>query len=173
MSRRRRALSLVEVLLAAVILGMMAIPMVGLFQMGNRMGVAGAREFEATLLANEVIELLRAEMDSRIANTDRVQSRPRVTLQAPEGFTYGVDAEDLGEGLDRCKVTVRWVEGKRTRDLTLETLISRRPTVNIVPTKADGSRRAEPGPALPAGTPAGTAGPARRSAGFQLPKAGP
>ena len=166
MPHRRRALSLVEILLAAVILGMLSVPLVGLFQMGNRMGVAGAREFEATLLANEVVELLRAEMDERIAGTDRTQSRPRVTLQAPDGFTYGVDVKPLETDLDQCVVTIRWKEGKRSREMSLETLISRSPTVKIVPTRADGSRKVPVSEATSAPAPAD---PTKRRAGFQAP----
>jgi hypothetical protein len=160
----------VEILLAAVILGMLSVPLVGLFQMGNRMGVAGAREFEATLLANEVAELLRAELDERIAGTDRAQNRPRLAVKSPKGFTYGVDVKPLEKGLDHCTITVRWKEGKRSREMSLETLVSRSPSVKIVPTRADGSRKvpvkaAAPAPAAP--------DPTRRTAGFQLPGAKP
>lgn len=170
MSCRRRALSLIEVLLAAVILGVMAIPLVGLFQMGNRMGVAGAREFQATLFANELVELMRADLDARIAGTDRVQTRPRVNLAAPEGYTYVVDMKSVESGLDRCQVKVRWKEGKRNRDMTLEALVSRAPTVKIVPTRADGSRRIPVKTSAPAPAPPD---PTKRRAGFQLPGASP
>lgn len=170
MTRRRRALSLVEILLAAVILGVLSIPLVGLFQMGNKMGVAGAREFQATLLANEVVELIRAELDERIAGTDRTQNRPRVTLVAPDGFTYGVDAKPVEKGLDVLVVTVRWKEGKRSREMSLETLVSRSPSVHIVPTKSDGSRKT---PVKPAGPAPAAPDPTKRKVGFQLPGAKP
>lgn len=123
---------MVEILLAVGVLAAMTVPMIGLFQAGNRVGVASDNRLRAALLAHEIIERVRGEMDHWTLKSARRVSRPQVRLSAPKGVTYGVETRLLSEDLEELVVTIRWREGRHERKLALKSLVSRAPGIQSI-----------------------------------------
>ncbi len=144
----RRALSLVEVLLAVAVLGVMTVPLVGLFTLGSRASTSGDREVVAAFLAHEVLEKLRVESEAWAAKSDREVPPLRASAKAPEGYTYQIETKPLGDGLLELAVAVRWTEGKTPREVKLATALSRRPGLKSWPVAGRGG---SPGFPMPGG----------------------
>lgn len=123
---RRRALSLVEILIALVILSMSLIPLVLLFQMGGSSSRSGERELVALLFAHEVLEVMRAELDTWTADADQALAMPNVQLTPPKGFSYRLEVRPVEKGLDTVGVVVTWKERRKDRKTRLDALVSRR-----------------------------------------------
>ncbi len=116
------------------------VPMLGMFQLGSRMGVSGERQLQATLFANEVIERVRGEMDRWALNSKGRINMPRMAMRPPHGFSYQVTNEQLESGLATVKVLVYWKEGRVKRKLELEALISRAGSITMIPKNRGGRR---------------------------------
>lgn len=125
-------MSVVEVLLASAIFAVMMVPMMGLFQLGNRFSVEGERELQANLFALSLVEQLRHDMDKWTEGANREVPMPRIPFRAPEGYQYRVDRTPIEKGLDEVAVVVTWTQGpkKQERSLTLSTLVSRLPCIS-------------------------------------------
>lgn len=120
-------MSLVEVLIATAVLAVMAVPMIGMFTLGNQFSVAGERDLQAGLIAHELVERLRAEVERLASASERRIHIPGIRVELPPGYTFQVQTEPVDNDLHRLTVAVRWTEGKRNRELTLSTLVSLRP----------------------------------------------
>lgn len=136
-NRRRRALSLVEVLLAGTVLSVMLVPMMGMFRLGNRFSISGERDLIATLLAHEIVERVRGEMDRWTERATRETGVPAVRLDAPKGYTYGITRREVERGLEDFTVTVRWREDRVERKIELHTLVSRTPGQKVIRKQPD------------------------------------
>ena len=122
--RNESGYSLIEVMVAIVILAIAILPMVGMFDAGLRASVVGSKYDRARALANENIEQVRA-LEYEEARTDYPPN------EAPMGetkgiFDYEVDTEyatlDGGEivgepgarGMMKVTVTVEWEDNSYT-----------------------------------------------------------
>ncbi|MGB3635181.1 MAG: prepilin-type N-terminal cleavage/methylation domain-containing protein [Rubrobacteraceae bacterium] len=116
--------SLIEVLVAIVILAVAILPMVGMFDAGLRASVVGSKYDRARVLANENIEKVRA-LEYEEARDDYPPNGTPVS--GTEGiFDYEVDTEyaklDGGEviedsgarGMMKVTVTVEWEDKSYT-----------------------------------------------------------
>ncbi len=123
---RRRALSLVEVLIALAIASAMLLPFTALLQLGGKSARSGQRRAAALLFAHEALEILRAEMDTWTADAMGSLALPRFELTAPRGYSYRIEVQGRAQDLDEVGVVVEWSEEGRPRYVRLACLISRR-----------------------------------------------
>jgi Tfp pilus assembly protein PilV len=141
MGRDRQGMNVIEVLLASAIFAVMLVPMMGLFQLGNRFSLAGERELVATLFAQDMLEQLRAEMDRWSQGATREVGLPRIPLQPPKGYRYRIEHKRIERGLEEYTVEVSWKMGKRKQTVHLSTLLSRAPCISHIRKKRNLFRR--------------------------------
>jgi Tfp pilus assembly protein PilV len=127
-------MNVIEVLLASAIFAVMLVPMMGLFQLGNRFSLEGEQELKANLFALGLLEQLRHDMDDWTEGATREVPIPRIPFKAPEGYQYRVERDRIDTALEKFSVIVTWKQGKRSREkersLTLTTVISRAPCIS-------------------------------------------
>ena len=133
-------MSLVEVLIATAVLAVMAVPMIAMFTLGNQFSVSGERDLQAGLIAHELVERMRAEIERNSNQSERPVIIPGMRAELPPGYTFQVQTEPIETELHRVTVAVRWLEGKRNRELTLSTLVSVRPARQTRPLGAASQR---------------------------------
>ena len=124
---KKKGATVTEVTIASAIFLIASVPLISLFQAGNRFSVAGQRRLQAALLANDVLERFQLQVDRSTYASNRLVSSPYVKIEPPSGFRYQLQTLDRSEkGLDKVAVTVRWKEGnKKKGECTLEALVSR------------------------------------------------
>lgn len=106
--------SLVEVMVAIVVLTVAILPMVGMFEAALRAATASGDYDRARACANQRLE------QARSLPYEAVKAGPREGVCEPSGFGYTVDTQfvdqdlkDVGEdrGLMKVTVTVEWGDG--------------------------------------------------------------
>ncbi|MDQ7790528.1 MAG: prepilin-type N-terminal cleavage/methylation domain-containing protein [Clostridia bacterium] len=100
--RKSRGFTLVEVLVATLILSIALVPLLGLFAKGARVSAAGWVHVTATSLAQGEMERLKRAPFRSLANADYRN------FEAPfEEYTRRVEVAEVGPDLVEVKITVQ------------------------------------------------------------------
>ncbi len=112
--KKESGYSLVEVMVAIMLLGIAILPMVGMFDAGLRAAVLGSNYDQARALASEKLEEVRALEYDEVEDDYPPDGAP---VSGTEGiFEYTVDTEymslegggDASQSLMKVTVTVEW-----------------------------------------------------------------
>jgi len=114
--RDERGLTLVEILVAAVLLGFIAVGLFATFDVSARLAVAARQQTKAVNLAQGKLEELRA-----VPYGDLNSIPPQPFEPAVNGFTYGVAVQETVHQTKSVTVTVYYTVGNREKEVTLTT----------------------------------------------------
>ena len=117
-STRRAGLSLIELLVAIVILSVGVVGVLRAFALATRYNYSAENETAAGLLAHDMLEEIRADG----AVSEGIESGTFDGDQSRFAWTRSVRKTEKDE-LYEVRVTISWPESIRQRDLTLTTLI--------------------------------------------------
>jgi type II secretory pathway pseudopilin PulG len=121
---QRRAFVLIDAIVAAVVLGLALVVVIGLSAEALTSQTRGEQLSTAARLVDEQLNLVLAVGPEAFSSVFDSEGR----CEAPfESYTYAVRIESapLGEAMP-VSVTIRWTAGGRERDLTIESRVAPR-----------------------------------------------
>ena|SRR5712692_8774247 len=126
--RSERGMTLMEVVIAVAIFGIVATVLTGFFLIASARGLLGRNVTAASLLAQHRIELLKSKYYgslSGFAATEQLDSLGSATPSGLYSRVTTITTPVLGTArLTQIDVTVSWMDQAITRTLTLSTLVA-------------------------------------------------
>jgi hypothetical protein len=120
----RRGVALMEVIIAGVILAMGLTVIISLASRSMAMQASGEKRLIASWLADELLGMVVVEGPQQYPRLYDTSGRCDVPFDA---FTFDLDIQDQGLSEPfRVTASIRWQEGRLTRDVTVQTLIADR-----------------------------------------------
>lgn len=126
--RSNRGMSLVEILLAAVILAVALLGVAGLFPTAFQNVITGGRITRATLLAEQQLEALRGQTFGTLIVSPNPYPDPANPIDGSYDREWWISDNTLDAtipvGMKRIRVRVNWTEPSGPRKIAVATLVA-------------------------------------------------